>query len=49
MPYKRIGFNLNVLRQSACLVTNLIKVDGFAALFNRTPVDLASDFMMAPT
>ena len=47
--YKRIGYNLNVMRQSACLVINPIKVDGYAALFNRTPVDQASDSTMATT
>ena len=30
--YKRIGYNLNVMRQSASLATNPIKVDGYAAL-----------------
>ena len=30
--YKRIGFNLNVMRQSACLIINPITVDGYAAL-----------------
>ena len=39
----------NVMRQSACFVINQIKVDGYAALFNCTPVDRASDSMMAPT
>ena len=29
--YKRIGYNLNVMRQSACLVINPITVDGYAA------------------
>ena len=33
MRYKRIGYNLNVMRQSACLVINPITVDGYAALF----------------
>ena len=47
--YERIGYNLNVMQQSACLVINPITVDGFAALFNCTPVDRASDSMMAPT
>ena len=47
--YKRIGYNLNVMRQSACLVINPITVVGYAALFNCTPVDRASDSMMAPT
>ena len=49
MRYKRIGYNLNVMRQSACLVISPITVDGYAALFNCTPVDRASDSMMAPT
>ena len=49
MRYKRIGYNLNVMRQFACLVINPITVDGYAALFNCTPVDRASDSMMAPT
>ena len=49
MRYKRIGYNLNVMRQSACLVINQITVDCYAALFNCTPVDRASDFIMAPT
>ena len=49
MRYKRIGYNLNAMRQSACLVINPIKVNGYAELFNCTPVDRASDSMMAPT
>ena len=50
MRYKRIGYNLNVMRQLACLVMNPIKVDAYAALFNCKPVDRASDnSMMAPT
>ena len=49
MRYKRVGYNLNVMRQSACLVINPITVDSYAALFNCTPVDRASDSMMAPT
>ena len=49
MRYKRIGYNLNVMRQSACLVINPIMVDGYAALFNCKPLDRASDSMMAPT
>ena len=46
--YKHIGYDLNVMRHSACLVINTITVDNFAALFNCTPLDRASDFMMAP-
>ena len=45
--YKRIGYNSNVMQQSACLVINPITVDNFAALFNCTPGDRASDTMMA--
>ena len=47
--YKRIGYNLNVMRQSACLVFSPIMVDNYAAFFNCTPVGRASDSMMAPT
>ena len=47
--YRRIGYNLNVMRQSACLVFNPIMVDNYAAFFNCTPVGRASDSMMAPT
>ena len=49
MRYKRIGYNINVMRQFACLVINPITVDGFASLFNCTPVGRASDSMMGPT
>ena len=47
--YKRIGCNINIMRQSACLVFNPITVSNFASLFNCTPVGRASDSMMAPT
>ena len=49
MRYKRIGYNLNVMRQSACLVINPITVYGYAAFFSCMPVDRASDSMMAST
>ena len=39
MRYKCIGYNLNVMRQSACLLIKSVKVDVYAALFNCTPVD----------
>ena len=32
--YKKLGYNINVLRQTACLVVNPIKVGNFAFLFN---------------
>ena len=47
--YKRMGYNVNIMRQSACLVFNPITVDNFASFFNGTPVGWASDSMMAPT
>ena len=47
--YKRIGYNINIMRQSACLVFNPITVNNFASLFNCTQVGRASDSMMAPT
>ena len=47
--HKHIGYDLNVMRQSACLVINPITVDNFAALFHCTPVNRASDSMMPPT
>ena len=34
--YKKIGYNINVLGQTACLVVNTIMVGNFAFLFNYT-------------
>ena len=45
--YKRIGYNINIMWQSACLVFNPIMVNSFASLFNCTPVGRESDSMMA--
>ena len=47
--YRRICYNLNVMRQSACLAFNTITIDENAAFFNYTPVRRASDSLMAPT
>ena len=47
--HKRIGFDLNVMRQSPCLVINFITVDSFADLLNCTPGDRVSKSMMATT
>ena len=47
--YRRIGYDLNVMRQSACLFFGPIMVDNYAAFFNCAPVGRASDSMMAPT
>ena len=41
--YKKIGCNINVMRQTACLVVNPIKVNSFAYLFNCTTVGRTSD------
>ena len=41
--YKKIGYNIDVLRQTACLVVNPIKVNSFAYLFNCSTVGRASD------
>ena len=47
--YRRIGHNLNVIPQYACLAFNPIMVYNYAVFFNCTPVDRASDSMMAHT
>ena len=47
--YKKIGYNINVLQQTACLVVNPIMVGNFALLFNCTPVGWTTDSMMVPT
>ena len=39
----RIGYNLNVMRQSVCLVFNPIMIDNYATLFNCLPVGRSSD------
>ena len=41
--YKKIGYNTDVLRQTAFLVVNPIKVNSFSYLFNCTTVGRASD------
>ena len=43
--YKRIGYSLDIMRQTACLVVNPIIVDGYASLFNCTTAVRASDSM----
>ena len=47
--YEHTGYNINIMRQSACLVFNPIKVNNFASFFNCTLVGRASDSIMAPT
>ena len=41
--YKKIGYNINVLQQTECLVVNPITVGNFAILFNCTLVGWTSD------
>ena len=41
--YKKIGYHIDVLRQTACLVVNTVKVNNFAHLFDWTTVGRASD------
>ena len=41
--YKKIGYSINVMRQTACLVVNSNKVNSFAYLFNCTTVGRTSD------
>ena len=47
--YEKIGYNINVLQQTACLVVNPITVGNFAFLFNCMPVGRTSDSMVVPT
>ena len=47
--YIKVGYNLDVMRQSACLVLNPITVYSYGFLFNCTTVGYASDSMMALT
>ena len=45
---KKIGYNINLIRQTACMVVNPIMVNNFASLFNCTPAGQASGSMMVP-
>ena len=45
--YIRVGYNLDIMRQSACLVLNPITVYSYGFLFNCTTVGQASDSMTA--
>ena len=40
--YKRTGYSLDIMRQTACLVVNPVIVDGYASLFNCTTAVRAS-------
>ena len=43
--YKKIGYNINALQQTLCLVVNPITAGNFAFLFNCTTVGWTSDSM----
>ena len=45
--YIRVGYNLDIMRRSACLVLNPITVYSYGFLFNFTTVGQASDSMTA--
>ena len=47
--YKKIGNNINVLQQTACLLVNPITVGNFAFLFNCKSVGQTSDSMTVRT
>ena len=47
--YKKIGYNINVFQQTACLVVNPITVGNFVFLFNCKPVGRTSDSMTVLT
>ena len=45
--FKRDGYSLDIMRQTACLVFNPIMVEGYAALFSCTAMVRASASMAA--
>ena len=47
--FKKIGYNINVLQQTACLVVKSIKVGSFAFVFDCKPVCRTSESLMVLT
>ena len=47
--YKKIGYKIDVLQRTACLMVNHITIGNHACLFNCTPVGRTSDSMTVPT
>ena len=47
--YIKVGYNFDIMRQSACLVLNQITIYSYGFLFNCTTVGQASDSMTALT
>ena len=46
--YIKIGYNINVIRQTACMVTNPITVNNFASLFGFARWRVGPQTMTAP-
>ena len=47
--YKKIGFNISILQQTACLVVNSMAGGNFAFLFSCTPAGQTLDSMTVLT
>ena len=47
--FKKVGYNLDIMQQTACLVFNPIMIESYAALLSCTAVVQASDSMTAST
>ena len=45
--FKRVGYTLDIMRQTVCLIFNPIMVEGYDALFSCTAVVQASDSITA--
>ena len=45
--FRRAGYTLGIMQQTACLVFNPIMVEGYAAFFSCTAMVQASDSMTA--
>ena len=49
LRYTKIGYNINVMRHTACMVVvNPVMVNDFASLFDWTPAGRASDSIKVP-
>ena len=47
--YKGVGYNMDIMQYSACVVVNSITVGSYGFLFNCTTMGQASDLMTALT
>ena len=47
--YKRVGYNMDIMQYSACVVVNSITVGSYGFLFNCTTMGQASDLMSTLT